>query len=96
MRLESLWGRMKVESESLIHQALTLEELQQTIDERFEYYNRRRLHSSIASCGLVDLSTVVVVPTTCSYYLFLLLVRGVRFGTWIRVKGGTVWYKIGG
>ena len=38
---------MKVESESLIHQAQTLEELQQTIDERFEYYNRRRRHSSI-------------------------------------------------
>ena len=45
--IESLWGRMKVESESLIHQAQTLEEPQQTIDERFEYYNRRRRHSSI-------------------------------------------------
>ena len=45
--IESLWGRMKVESESLIHQAQTLEELQQTFDERFEYYNRRRRHSSI-------------------------------------------------
>ena len=45
--IESLWGRMKVESESLIHQAQTLEELQQTIDARFEYYNRRRRHSSI-------------------------------------------------
>ena len=45
--IESLWGRMKVESESLIHQAQTLEQLQQTIDERFEYYNRWRRHSSI-------------------------------------------------
>ena len=45
--IESLWGRLKVESESLIHQARTLEELQRTIDERFEYYNRRRRHSSI-------------------------------------------------
>ena len=30
-----------------IHQAQTLQELQQMIDERFEYYNRRRRHSSI-------------------------------------------------
>ena len=45
--IESLWGRMKVETESLIHQAETLEELKRVIDERFEYYNRRRRHSSI-------------------------------------------------
>ena len=38
---------MKVESESLIHQAQTLEQLQQTIDERFEYCNRWRRHSLI-------------------------------------------------
>ena len=86
MRLESLWGRMKVESESLIHQAQTLEELQQTIDERFEYYNRRRLHSSIASCGLVDLSTVVVAPTTCSLLLVLITCICVGFGTRIRLE----------
>ena len=45
--IESLWGRMKVEPESLIHQAETLEELKKVIDERFEYYNHRRRHSSI-------------------------------------------------
>ena len=45
--IESLWGRMKVETESLIHQAETFEELKRVIDERFEYYNRRRRHSSI-------------------------------------------------
>ena len=45
--IESLWGRMKVETESLIHQAETLEQLERVIDERFEYYNRRRRHSSI-------------------------------------------------
>ena len=45
--IESLWGRMKVETESLIHQAETLEELKRVIDDRFEYYNRRRRHSSI-------------------------------------------------
>ena len=45
--IESLWSRMKVETESLIHQAETLEELKRVIDERFEYYNRRRRHSSI-------------------------------------------------
>lgn len=45
--IESLWGRMKVETESLIHQAETFEELERVIDERFEYYNRRRRHSSI-------------------------------------------------
>ena len=45
--IESLWGRMKVETESLIHQAETFEALESVIDERFEYYNRRRRHSSI-------------------------------------------------
>ena len=45
--IESLWGRMKVETESLIHQADTLEQLERVVDERFEYYNRRRRHSSI-------------------------------------------------
>lgn len=45
--IESLWGRMKVETESLIHQTETLEELTRVIDQRFEYYNRRRRHSSI-------------------------------------------------
>ena len=89
MRLESLWGRMKVESESLIHQAQTLEELQQTIDERFEYYNRRRLHSSIASCGLVDLSTVVVATTTCSLTTCLItcMVKGYQRKIVAMVKG---------
>ena len=38
---------MKVEAESFIQQAETLEELKRVIDERFEYYNRRRRHSSI-------------------------------------------------
>ena len=38
---------MKVETESLIHQAETFEALESVIDERFEYYNRRRRHSSI-------------------------------------------------
>lgn len=45
--IESLWGRMKVEAETLIHQAGTLDELKSIIDQRFEYYNRRRRHSSI-------------------------------------------------
>ena len=45
--IESLWGRMKVGPDSLIHQAETLAELKKVLDERFEYYNRRRRHSSI-------------------------------------------------
>ena len=38
---------MKVEMESLIHQAGMLEELKKVIDQRFEYYNHRRRHSPI-------------------------------------------------
>ena len=49
--IESLWGQMKVETESLIHQAKTLEQLERVVDERFEYYNRRRRHSSIGYGG---------------------------------------------
>ena len=39
--IESLWGRMKVESRSLILEASCLEELRGVIDRRFQYYNQR-------------------------------------------------------
>ena len=45
--IESLWGRMKVESRSLILEASCLEELRGVIDRRFQYYNQRRRHSAI-------------------------------------------------
>ncbi len=45
--IESLWGRMKVESRSLILEASSLLELREVIDRRFEYYNEKRRHSSI-------------------------------------------------
>ena len=45
--IESLWGRMKVESRSLILEASCLEELRGVIDRRFHYYNQRRRHSAI-------------------------------------------------
>ena len=47
--IESLWARLKTEIESKIIEAPTLEELKEVIDERFEYYNHDRRHSSIGN-----------------------------------------------
>jgi transposase InsO family protein len=47
--IESLWGRMKTEIGSRIIEAQTLPELDDVIDGRFRYYNRRRRHSQIGN-----------------------------------------------
>lgn len=45
--IESLWGRTKSEVGSRIAEATSLPELRSLLDERFQYYNRERRHSSI-------------------------------------------------
>jgi transposase InsO family protein len=47
--IESLWGRMKTEEGSRIVEAQTLPDLEDVIDERFHYYNRRRRHTQIGN-----------------------------------------------
>ena len=47
--IESLWGRMKIEIRSLIHEAQTLQDLEKVIDQRFYYYNYRRRHSAVGN-----------------------------------------------
>jgi len=47
--VESLWGRMKTEIGSRIHQACDLEALVSIPTEHFRYYNRSRRHSSIGN-----------------------------------------------
>jgi len=47
--IESLWGRMKTEAGSRIVEAQTLPELEDVVDDRFRYYNRRRRHSQIGN-----------------------------------------------
>jgi len=47
--IESLWGRMKTEAGSRIVEAQTLPDLEDVIDGRFRYYNRRRRHSQIGN-----------------------------------------------
>jgi transposase InsO family protein len=42
-------GRMKIEAGSRIIEAQTLPDLEDVIDERFCYYNRRRRHSQIGN-----------------------------------------------
>ena len=45
--IESLWGRFKVENESLLSEAATLEELEWVIDRQMRYYNTERRHSGL-------------------------------------------------
>jgi len=45
--IESLWGRTKTEVGSRIAEASSLPQLRDVIDERFQYYNQERRHSSI-------------------------------------------------
>jgi transposase InsO family protein len=45
--IESLWGRTKTEVGSRIAEASSLPELRDVLDDRFQYYNRERRHSSI-------------------------------------------------
>jgi transposase InsO family protein len=45
--IESLWGRMKAEVGSRITEASSLPALRTVFDERFQYYNQDRRHSSI-------------------------------------------------
>lgn len=45
--IESLWSRIKDEIDSRIKNASTLKQLQEVIDERFDYYNDNRRHSSL-------------------------------------------------
>ena len=47
--VESLWGRMKTEIGSLIHQACDLRARKSVLTEDFRYYNRSRRHSSIGN-----------------------------------------------
>jgi transposase InsO family protein len=45
--IESLWGRTKTEIGSRITEASSLPSLRTVFDERFQYYNQERRHSSI-------------------------------------------------
>ncbi len=45
--IESMWGRIKTEIESLIIEARTLEELGDIMDRHMRYYNAQRRHSAI-------------------------------------------------
>lgn len=45
--IEAVWGRMKTEIGSRIDQAPTPSDLEDVLDERFCYYNRRRRHTQI-------------------------------------------------
>jgi hypothetical protein len=45
--IESLWGRTKTEIGSRITEASSLPDLRRVFDERFQYYNQERRHSSI-------------------------------------------------
>lgn len=45
--IESLWGRLKVENRSLLHEAQSLQELEEFVDDRLVYYNERRRHSQL-------------------------------------------------
>jgi transposase InsO family protein len=45
--IESFNGRFKTENRSLILDAQNLNELDKTVEERIEYYNQERWHSSI-------------------------------------------------
>lgn len=47
--VESLWGRMKTEIGSRIHQACDLQALKSILTEHFRYYNRSRRHSTIGN-----------------------------------------------
>ena len=47
--VESLWGRMKTEIGSRIHQACDLRARKSVLTEHFRYYNRSRRHSSIGN-----------------------------------------------
>ena len=47
--VESLWGRMKTEIGSRIHQACDLKALKSILTEHFRYYNRSRRHSTIGN-----------------------------------------------
>ena len=51
--VESLWGRMKTEIGSRIHQACDLEGLRSILTEHFRYYNRSRRHSSFGNVATV-------------------------------------------
>lgn len=53
----SLWGRMKTEISSGIHQACDLEALKPVITEYFRYYKRSRRHSSIENAAPVTTVT---------------------------------------
>lgn len=46
--IESFWGRFKVENESLIFQAQTLEELWDVVCGQMAYYNQDRRHSALS------------------------------------------------
>ncbi len=45
--MESFFGRFKVENNSLLLDAVTLEELTAVVAGRIQYYNRERRHSSL-------------------------------------------------
>ena len=45
--IDSLWGRTKTEVGSRITEASSLPQLRYILDERFQYYNQERRHSSI-------------------------------------------------
>jgi len=45
--IESMWGRLKVENRSLFHEAESLQELTEIVDDRLVYYNERRRHSEL-------------------------------------------------
>ena len=45
--IESMWGRIKTEINSLITEAQTLEELKDIMDKHMRYYNAQRRHSAI-------------------------------------------------
>lgn len=45
--IESMWGRLKVENRSLFHEAESLEELTEIVEDRLVYYNERRRHSEL-------------------------------------------------
>jgi len=52
--IESLWGRMKTEINSRIHQARSLPALREIISDHLHYYNRSRRHSMIGNVSPLD------------------------------------------
>lgn len=52
--IESLWGRMKTEINSRIHQARSLPALREIICDHLRYYNRARRHPIIGNVSPLD------------------------------------------